>query len=92
MTGNESDSDSLWLFDYLNAMNGSHRVSCQQVSVQKNKKAIKTVTDISGHFREAQGFMLSKTICLIFLIGTTTHPERNQDKAEMGGCDASSGF
>lgn len=42
MTGNESDSDSLRLFDYLNAMNGGMRVSCKQVSVQKNKKAIKT--------------------------------------------------
>lgn len=38
MTGNESDSDSLWLFDYLNAMNGGHRVSCQQVSNRKIRK------------------------------------------------------
>lgn len=86
MTGNESDSDSLWLFDYFSAMNGGHRVSCQQVSVQKNKKAIKTVTDISGHFRETQDFMLNKTICLVFSMGTTTRPEKNdQDKGEVGG-------
>lgn len=52
-----------------------------------------TVTDISGHFREAQAFMLDNTICLIFLIGTTTDPERNyQDKVEVGGCNASSGL
>lgn len=59
---------------------------------RKIRKAIKTVTDISGHRGGAQGFMLSKTICLVFLIGTTTHPERHQDEAEVGGCDASSGF
>lgn len=29
------------------------------------------VTDISGHFIKAWGFMLNKTICLVFLIGTT---------------------
>lgn len=33
--------------------------------------------------------MLNKTICLVFLIGTSTPPERNyQDKAEVGGCNA----
>lgn len=48
---------------------------------------------MSGHFRETQDFMLNKTICLVFLIGSTTHPERNyQDRGEEGGCNASSGF
>lgn len=93
MTGNESDSDSLWLFDNLNAMNSGHRVSCQQVSVQKNKRAIKMLTNISGNFGEDQDFMIKKTICLVFLIGPTSHPERNyQDKAEVGRHNASSGF
>lgn len=47
MTGNESDSDSdsLWLFDYLNAMNGGHSFLSTSVCIEKNKKAIKTVTD-----------------------------------------------
>lgn len=28
--------------------------------------------------------MLTKTICLVFLLGTTTHPEKSQGKAEVG--------
>lgn len=47
---------------------------------------------MSGHFRETQGFMLSKTICLVLLTGTTTPPERSQDEDAVGGLHVSSGF